>query len=277
MFWRLHKAIFGDRIIIAKNIIENFGDEIQIVEGTPSQLANVPPNTNGVSLAMTTLQDAQRLMRKDYPGSPWLLFNNTQYEVSYWLPRIDRNIPVLNRNSIFLPYNSLLYATEKMIKGVANNEGKLFIKPNTGNKIFTGFTIEYSNKFKETVENQLMFSKPELETLCVVAPYNEIEETEWRFWIAERKIIAYSPYAWESEPEFFEAPKEILEIAEKMTQNNWQPDCAYVVDFCITKNKEVMLLEINAASTSGVYSAKLEDLLIGLRKTSIREYNSEID
>jgi hypothetical protein len=38
-----------------------------------------------------------------------------------------------------------------------------------------------------------------------------------------------------------------------------------------------MLIEINAASTSGIYDAPLNKLLPLIRNTCIREYNGEID
>lgn len=277
MFWRLHRAIFGNTIEKAKSILDSFGDTYQVVDGKPSQLEPVPFTiTNEPVLAITTLQDAQRLIRKDYPSTPWLFFNNSSYKVSYWLPRIDEHISVLNSQTMFVPKGLLKSLTFTQLNALANNN-KVFIKPDSGNKIFTGFTVANDENFIKNVEDNLLFSHIELEEICVVAPCQEIEAIEWRFWIAEREIIAYTPYAWEIEPVFCEPPEEILKLAQTMTKNTWQPDYIYVADFCINKNGQAQLIEINAASTSGVYNAPLDKLLTGMRKTCIREYEGSID
>lgn len=275
MFWRLHKAIFGTRIAEAISIIESMNDTYQVVEGKPSQLKEVPfNNINEPSLAITTLQDAQRLIRKDYPSTPWLFFNNNNYKVSYWLPRIDSDIAVLNKEALFLP-KGLLNSIQ--ISRVVNLGDKLFIKPDSGNKPFTGFSVVNDHDLYKNIQDHLLFSHVEPEEMCVLSPHKNLESIEWRFWIAENKIIAYTPYAWESEPVFYEPPEKVMEMAEKMARNSWQPDYCYVADFCTTIDGEVMLIEINAASTSGVYNVDLTKLLPLIKNTCDKEWSGNID
>jgi len=278
MFWRLHKAIFAEQMDKALDVIKQLGDTCQVVSGTPSQLAEVPfYSIAQPTLAITTLQDAQRLIRKDYPSTPWLFFNNNNYKVSFWLPRIDNNIPTLNREALFLPVGLLRNLTSNQVDRIVAKGEKLFIKPDTGNKIFTGFSITNDDNFLESVKNHLMFAHIEPEEMCVLSPHKDIEDIEWRFWIAEGKIIGYTPYAWETEPEFQTAPENILKVAEAMAKNSWQPDYIYVADFCTTKIGEVMLIEINAASTSGIYNAQLDKLLPAMRATCIKEFEGTIE
>lgn len=277
MFWRLHKAVFGDQLDKAIEVIKQLEDTYQIVNGTPSQLAEVPfSNINEPTLAITTLQDAQRLIRKDYPSTPWLFFNNRNYKVSYWLPRVDNNISVLNRDALFLPVGLLKKISASQLNCIVKQGEKLFIKPDSGNKVFTGFSVKNDENFIENVEKNLMFSYIEPEEMCVLSSHKNIQEIEWRFWIAEGEIITYTPYAWESEPEFSQAPEEVLKMAQAMAKNSWQPDYAYVADFCTTMSGEIMLIEVNATSTSGVYKAPLDKLLPGIRKTCISEFEGTI-
>lgn len=276
MFWRLHKAIFDEQLKKAIEVIKNLGDSYQIVEGTPSQLKDVPfEKFNEPALAITTLQDAQRLIRKDYPSTPWLFFNNTHYRVSYWLSRIDKNIPVLNRDCIFIPYGQLKNLSSSILNAISTK--KIFMKPDSGNKVFTGFSIDNNDYFLERLEDQLKFSHIDPEEMIVMSSNKSIENIEWRFWIAERKIIGYTPYSWDLEPKLLTPPQKIMELAEKMTQNSWQPDYIYVADFCLTSEGQPMLIEINAASTSGIYQVDLQKLLPAMKKTCIREYNGEIE
>lgn len=275
MFWRLHKAIFGTRIEEVISILEGLNDSYQIVEGKPSQLAEVPfTTTNQASLAITTLQDAQRLIRKDYPSTPWLFFNNSHYKVSYWLPRIDPSIAVLNKEALFLPSGLL---GSKQVGNIVQSGDKIFIKPDSGNKSFTGFSVVNDQLLHTNIKDQLMFSHIEPEEMCVLSPHIDLEDIEWRFWISENKIIAYTPYAWESEPLFYEPPTQVMQMAEKMAQNSWQPDYCYVADFCTTKQGQVMLIEINAASTSGIYNVQMNKLIPLIRLICEKEWSGNLD
>jgi ATP-grasp domain, R2K clade family 3 len=276
MFWRLHKAIFDTRIEEAKAIIESFGDTVQIVEGTVSKIAPVSVDKlSEPSMAITTLQDARQLLTKDYPSTPWLFYHTSKYDVSYWASRFPQDIPWLNRHGVFIPYGNL--STHPIIKNLAGEDNRVFIRPNSGNKVFTGFDIAVDDTFSEELKKHMLFVRPEEETLCYVTPYKKIRDIEWRFWICEHEVVAYTPYSWGEDPELFKAPDSILELAEKVAKSNFNPDYAYVADFVLDSTGNPYLVEINAASTSGIYSVDLNKLLSGLRKTSIREYDMEID
>lgn len=278
MFWRLHKAIFQDRIDEVTAILDKFQDTYQIVEGKPSQLAPVnQSNLNQASLAMTTLQDARRLLRQDYPSTPWLFYHEEHYDVSYWSSHLDSNISWINRKGIFLPYHLALTMSEELKDYLTGEDNKIFIRPDSGNKLFTGFSIENNSEFKKNIETTLLVNRQEPSTLCLVAPHKNIQSTEWRFWISERQIIAHTPYSWEEEPTLRDAPELILEEVEKLIKMPWQPDYTYVADFCLDKENMAYLIEINATSTSGIYQANLQNLISGLRKTAIEEYDGLLD
>lgn len=278
MYWRLHQAIFSNRINEAKTILETLGDNVQIVQGTPSQLASPLERESGPSMAITTLQDANRLLFSNNKDNPTLYYNRTSYNVSFWLSHLEKNVKALNDKCLFLPYQLLLNAPLDIISCVANQNKEVFIKPDAGNKSFVGFTIKCDKDFNENLKKQLMFSQVDPETLCFISTAKKIDPIEWRVWISERKIIASSPYGWNEDYSYMDLPTNVLELAETMANNPWQPDYAYVADFCtLNDEQEVCLIEINAISTSGTYQANLESLLNGLRKTVIKDWNCEID
>lgn len=276
MFWRIHKAIFNDRELEAQKIIESFGDTLQIVEGTLSTIEPINvSNLNEASLAITTLQDARKLLTLNYPSSPWLFYHASQYDVNYWSSRFPRNIPWLNQNGIFIPYGNL--PDHPLISQMTGEENRVFIRPNSGNKVFTGFDIAVDKSFNDELKKQMLFVRPDEETMCYITPYKKISHIEWRFWICEKQVVAYSPYSWGEEPGLSKAPDSIIDLANQVAQSSFHPDYAYVADFVLDNNNNPYLIEVNAASTSGIYSVDLNKLLPALRNTAIREYNMEID
>jgi hypothetical protein len=62
----------------------------------------------------------------------------------------------------------------------------------------------------------------------------QLKDVEWRFWIVNREVVAYSPYSWQNEICWALAPNKVLKIAKLVAENPWQPDIAYVVDIVET-------------------------------------------
>lgn len=277
MRWRLHAAIFSglERLAEAKAYLLSMGDQVQVVSGRHSSL---PPVEAGGHkevpfLAITTLQDA-RLLRMPDRAVPVLYWDAARYDVSYWMPRVGSDIPVLNRTGLFYPLGMLL-AANKGIPAWLGIGGAAFVKPDKGHKQFTGFTAPVTETGLDlTNEYQLRGLAPEL--MCLIAPASKLAMAEWRFWIVNRKVVAWSPYSW-SEPEmkWEPAPAHVQKVAEAMARNQWQPDIAYVVDIAMVE-EEPFLLEINAASTSGVYDAPLIPLLSALRDAAHLEMAGEL-
>ncbi|HEY6437772.1 MAG TPA: ATP-grasp domain-containing protein, partial [Ignavibacteriaceae bacterium] len=190
------------------------------------------------------------------------LFDENKYNVAYYMPRLDREIPVLNRNGCFLPFGMLDMLPE-MIPG-----DRFFVRPNSGLKTFPGQVLDLSNPTTIKV-TQKTYHIPS-ETLCWCSPEKYVDPTEWRVWINRGEVLAWTPYSWDQEPEWSPLPESVRNIAEAMSKNPWQPDLAYVVDVGVS-NGDAFLMELNAASTSGLYNVPLFDLLKGLRETCILE------
>jgi len=278
MYWRLHAAIFGGEPEAgrAADFLRARGDKVQLVLGRHT---NLPPvaemgHKQEPYLAITTLQDA-RLTKKPADAIPWLYWDISRYDVSYWLPRLSNNIPVLNRSGAFWPLGMLQNCGINRNALHLTSGQAVFVKPDKGHKPFTGFiaTVGSSGGLELSSEYQLKGISPEL--MCFVAPQADVDKTEWRFWVVNRKVVACTPYAWESDVEWSPAPDNVRRVAELMAVNEWQPDIAYVVDVA-TVNGEAFLLEINAASTSGMYNVDATSVLTALRESAHLEYAGEL-
>lgn len=276
MFWRIHKAIFDNKLQEAKSILEHWGDTVQVVEGNVTTIEPIADNMlQDINFCITTLQDARSLLRNQYSKPLFLFYHPTRYDVSAWSASLPDNIPWLNRHGVFIPYQHLF--NHPILAHLIVDNGRVFIRPNSGNKIFTGFDIAVDNQFNDNLKNQMLFAKPDGDTMCYVAPYKNIEKNEWRFWFCEHKVVACTPYSWSDSPSLVEPPQQIQSLAEQLASSSFNPDYAYVADFVLDDKGKAYLIEVNAASTSGVYNADLNALLLGLRTTIIRDYNMEID
>lgn len=259
MFWRLHKAILGNSCEKVLNLLKN--DTIQLVHGAMCE--DSPTKVVGPSFAITTLQDAKRLVMKGYPSEPWLYYNHKDYQVSNWLSHLH-DFPTLNSDSIFLSYSLI---TKNKLKALGD---KYFIRPNSGNKLFTGFSFETIEQMKDNLD----YFKLSPDDMCAIAAHKRIKAQEYRFWICDREIIGMSPYNWNKEPlSNFVIPAQVVTMAQKLTKHSYQPAECYVADFCIDSGGNTKLIEINAFSTSGFYEGlNLEVFFAKLKLFSVKKF-----
>lgn len=258
MFWRIHEALFKDRITEAEGIITTFGDNVQVVHGSLHQL---PPSPNIVdipSLTLTTLDDI-RFKTNNTHACPWSFFQERKFSVSYWLPRLlQHNIPTVNDLGHFLPFGMLNLLSPPF-----------FVKPNAGNKQFTGqIVFDWSG---------LEHLKIEQETMCFISPVKRLCEVEWRFWIVDKKVVTFSPYTWDEniDVSLLNLPQEAAELAARVAETILDIDVTFVVDIVyVEDDNEYQVNEINSTTTSGVYNADLKALFGSLRILAQQEWNA---
>ncbi|WP_347990313.1 ATP-grasp domain-containing protein [Methylomonas sp. AM2-LC] len=276
MFWRLHKAIFKNRIDEARQILVEFGDQVQIVSDSALFESSITDISGQPALALTTIQDARRISGCFAGNTPWLYFNEKDYAVSRWMPSLIQNVPILNWDGIWVPYGMLKNLSRSVVSSISSSDGEVFIKPDKGHKSFAGFTVSNKDFFNE-IEETLAPINLYPEVMCFLAPGKVLKKFECRFWIVNRRVVCHSYYSWnEAVIEWMPATDKMKSIAQAVANNVWQPDIAYTADVVETKNGDVFLCEINAASTSGVYTAPLKSLLYSLRNAAHSEFNGEL-
>jgi hypothetical protein len=261
MFWRIHKAIFKNRFKDVIKILSDMGDEVQTRKG---EMSFIPlPNKfdrNKPSFAITTIQDANMLIKTK--AGIRLCYDNHNYNVSTWISYL-RELGVVNSECYFLPLS--------LVIRLRPDKFPIFIKPDSGNKLFTGFVAN-------TIDDILLH--PDIafyiinapETICMINNVYRMPDIEWRLWIVDRKIAGYSPYSWSwgRKIPLAEPPTAIMELAEKVANTEWQPDIIYTVDIADGINginNLPKIIEINAGSTSGFYNADLSKILMNIRNS----------
>ena len=188
---------------------------------------------------------------------------------------MDTSTPVLNREGIWVPYGMLINLSKELLRSLQSHDRKIFIKPDKGHKSFTGLSF-FTERFHEEIREHTGYLNLDPHVMCFLARHQQLKEIEWRFWIVNKQVVAWAPYSWEGEIPWSLAHERMLSLAREVALNSWQPDLAYVVDIVETKTGSVFVNEINAASTSGVYSVPIEDLLSALRDVAHLEFSGEL-
>lgn len=265
MNWRIHRAIVKDRIEELQTLLSSMGEAYDIIEGP------MPP-IHGLldvdTIAMTSLQDAKSLVRSNqFLGRIW--FNTSlDYAPSTALANWSSDVPCINENSVFVP-------AAMLAKGFLPC-GSYFIKANNGSKQIIGQTIHIERAADWSLLYKTDWSRRvEPSTMIQVSPAHMLDPVEWRFWIVDGKVVSSSPYSWDGDMPWSEAPEPAMAIAKKIASHHWQPDSAFVVDI-VSENGVYFFNELNAASTSGVYQAPLKPLFESLRRLWLDERNIEM-
>lgn len=279
--WRIHAGLLEGRTEELASVVADWGDALQLVFGHWRALP--PPDRDAATagLALTTLQDATRLPGQGWMAPRMLYFHSRRYDVSFWMPRIAEAIPVLNRGCAFVPFGLIAHMPAETQERLLA-QGSVFIRPDSGLKAFPGVVLDLSGSAVLTwpdvvarIQQELRTCAPEL--LACVGPGRQLDPLEWRFWVVDRQVVASTPYSWELDAPWGAPPQAAYAVADAMAKNPWQPDIAYVVDVvrCI-QTQAYYLNELNAASTSGLYSAPLRPLLSALRHAVLAEAAGEL-
>lgn len=202
---------------------------------------------------------------------PGNLGNNTNTEVARYMSYLPLDW-FLNRNCLMTTW-SVLNARPKEEWQVLFPGTRVFARPNSGFKTFAGQTINY-DKWQEDLEAIDQVSSVTGETLIVLAPDQELQG-EFRFVVADGKVIAGSEYRWDNVLDIRrDWPEECFEVAKKVAEHEWQLDIAYTCDVALTPNGS-KLIELNGFSSAGLYACDINAVIEGITECAWREWSGE--
>jgi hypothetical protein len=205
-------------------------------------------------------------------------------EMPYWVPGVHCNLKafqctnyypalgkyLLNEQYIMIPYGELKRKKDFLFNTLGIDDA-LFIRPNSGAKSFTG-TLLYLESYEKEVD-KLDFYNVQADELCVVAEPRNVT-TEWRFVVANKKVVAGSLYQCEgSSLRYPAAQGTAWHLAEEVAQL-YEPDKVWTVDICRTKGGNYYLLEIGSFSCAGLYECDLEAVIREVSVTALEEWKS---
>lgn len=175
---------------------------------------------------------------------------------------------ILAQDHLWVEYGDLKKQREYLMEELGQAD-TLFIRPDSPNKAFTGQLI-YGEEFDNTVD-RLACPEVTSDTLVVVSPPRNIL-AEWRFVIADKKVIAGSQYREEGQRCIRRQwPEEVWKFAEQAADYDWEPDRVYCMDICQTSTG-YWVLEINSVSTSGFYACDLAPIVEEVSRISVEDW-----
>lgn len=150
---------------------------------------------------------------------------------------------------------------------------RVFVRPNSGFKVFTGTTVTL-DEWDYDIQGLEKCTGVMRETPMMVAPAQEIKG-EFRFVVAEGKVIAGSEYRWDNVLDIRrDWPQECFDLAEQVAQHEWQVDIAYTCDVALTP-EGAKVVEVNSFSCAGLYACDLELVVDGISLAAWREHTGE--
>lgn len=182
------------------------------------------------------------------------------------------NLPLdwfLNRDGIFMTWS--MFKAYRGIQQIADDwpEG-LFIRPNSGFKTFAGQRVTAAD-FDDHVKTLDQTSGVVAETLILVNRLAPIEG-EFRFVIADKKVIAGSEYRWDGKLDVRrDWPQSCWDMAQRVADHEWQVDIAYTCDVALLDG-EPRIVELNGFSCAGLYACDLEKVVDGVSRAAAREW-----
>jgi len=189
-----------------------------------------------------------------------------------YMPYIDKPELMANYNHVFTTFKDFIHRKEFFYDTF--NTNKVFIRPNSGLKTFTGLPV-HLDEFDYEINTLRQLKQVSDDVLILVSNCKKIAE-EYRFFIVNREVITGSQYKLNDELNVKVGyAQEAYEVALEMATNAWQPDIAYACDVGIV-NGEPKIIELNSFSSSGFYACDIPTIISAIDKVAVMEYNGDI-
>lgn len=177
---------------------------------------------------------------------PGIFYQKGKFDCVNYYPKVNKYL--VNSPYIMLPYEDIFNQKEFLYDCLGNNRC-LFIRPERGDKLFTGQVVE-----KEKFDTKFKLLPPiDTKILVLVAEPVNIKY-EWRFVVVESKVVTGSQYRKEGlaiQSEYY--PQEALNLANEIAKINITTDSAWIIDICQLDNGDFKLMEVGCFSCAGLY------------------------
>lgn len=267
--------------IIEKNVFENENELVEELSRQGSNYIFAPRNVlrnkdltcifpNSCVVYHGGLHIGYKV-RRETKLVPGVYASVENYKCSEYYPKFGPFL--LNSEYAILPYGDIKRQKDWLYGSLGSND-TIFIRPNKGTKPFIGKTIEYTQFEKDLEDIKLNYSiKPN--ELCVISTPKNIDK-EWRFLVVDNKVVAGSLYHPDIEDAYQSTDPDTIcalhfavnllnpqLMAHHVTDVEYQPDRAWVLDICMTSNKytnyqPLHVLEVGCFSCACLYGMNME-------------------
>lgn len=177
---------------------------------------------------------------------------------------------LLNQSFVIVPLEELIRRKYFFYK-TFGEDSCIFIRPNNGDKPFTG-TLIFEENFEGDIS--LIHEQNDPDLLIVVSDPKIIRE-EWRFFVSKKKVLAgsrYQHFGKHVEESCFD--KDAIDFVRKILLDiKFEPDPIYTIDVCKT-SEGYHILELNSFSCAGFYGCNIDILTKAVTHLAWEEYSS---
>lgn len=203
-----------------------------------------------------------------FPGA-YGINDNTNCNLYY------ANLPpewMLNSEFVMAPFGVIKQNPQRFFDLFGTDD--LFIRPNSGRKSFTGYTITRENAAFE-LDSSTQLSAVQGDEICLLSPAKKIN-SEFRFVVGDGEVIDGSEYRWDN---ILDVRHDWLEdchkLAKKVAEHSWRPDTCYTVDVADTPDGP-RVIELNGFSCAGLYACDKELVFGRVSDIAQKEFYGEI-
>lgn len=265
--WLIDKHIITDtRYENLGDIVKSLGYDVEMSSHIPFSFGSAADQDS--SEGCTVVYGTVEFTKRRPAIGRYATFQN--YKVSSYIPNLVSVCPrdFVNGNQTILPYRLFKLYIDRLFR---THGRTLFVRPDRGDKLFTGLLIDESNFHSETNCLESLHSVSH-DDLVVISGYRQIVE-EYRVIICDREIVGSSLYQIRGKHVESEgAPNKVLELAEAVAEDAWQPDPVYTCDVAIMADGAVNIIELNSFSCAGMYAANVENVVTKVSDLTARLY-----
>lgn len=204
------------------------------------------PPLAGPVLFHGSLGNAARIHR-EHRWRPGAFCNTDAFHCSAWYPHARPWL--LNTDWHILPADRLVASPPDL--------DPLFVRPDSPLKPFSGRVLARAALTLAALDFGFYFDDPTLPVL--VAPVRPVSR-EWRYVVADRRVIAGSAYSAERRPLPDEPTGAPWSFAQTIASTLPPPDPVYVLDLCESAG-ELHLLEFNPFSGADLYACDADAIV----------------
>lgn len=192
----------------------------------------------------------------------------SETNTSYYMSQLPRH-NFFNHDSIYLPFGSIVQAKE-MLHSVYGN--KIFIRPDSGFKSFTGFDVSI-DELEMEIDSLRQLKNPMPHEMCLVAKYKPIL-AEYRIVVCNNEIVTGSQYRWDGKMDVrIDIHNDAWSFAQSAVADaEWQLDTCYVVDIFLGEDGP-KIGEFNSFASSGLYNCDVDKIVGAVSRAALAEWN----
>jgi hypothetical protein len=234
------------------------------------------PKIDGPVVVMGSIQFCGYIQRKRHDLASGVYMSMDEYDCTKYYPLFGDKL--LNSDYCMLPFGELCRRKEWLYDTFGVDRA-VFIRPNRGNKIFTGQIVHKENWDKDV--ERLGFYEVQPHELCVVARPKPLG-TESRFVVVNGKVIAGSDYRGMNNAFLGDQPVPLgfndgmFKVAQEMVNKSaYKPDVCWVLDTTFDKEADAYkVLETGAFSCCGIYGCDPAAIVEHVSLACEREYSA---